>query len=331
MEAVISPIILYAMIVLGALGVLLSLPRARANFALPGFLIGATAGGVVLLALASKAVAEGGGGLPNLYFYLFGFVALASGLRMITHPKPVYSALYFIMTILATCGLFLILSAVFMAAALVIIYAGAILITYLFVIMLATQSPTEEMVEEQPVFDRVAREPVLATISGFLLLAMLSTMLAKGVPMLVTPSATNADEILAQFPHDIEKALRHRTTMGDEGGILPTETLARSVNEDGTPGEFVIDVANRTVLVQVDAEGGATRTVAWPEDLELGHVQAVGYELIKGHPGAIEIAGVILLMAMVGSVVLARKHMQIDEDAKRAQAQSLASREGASS
>jgi NADH-quinone oxidoreductase subunit J len=330
-EAVISPIILYAMIVLGALGVLLSLPRARANFALPGILIGATAGGVVLVALASKAVADGGGGLPNLYFYLFGFVALASSLRMITHPRPVYSALYFIMTILATCGLFLILSAVFMAAALVIIYAGAILITYLFVIMLAQQSPTEDMVEEQPAFDRVAREPVLATISGFLLLAMLSTMMARGVPTLVAPEAVNSDELLAQFPHNIEKSLRHRHTMGDGGGILPTESFARSVNEDGSLGEFIIDADNRTVLVQVDAEGGARRTVTWPEEVQLGPVQGVGYELIKAQPGSIEIAGVILLMAMVGSVVLARKHMQIDEDAKRSQAQGLTGSEGASS
>ena len=319
------------MIVLGALGVLLSLPRARANFALPGFLIGATAGGVVLAALASRGLAEGGGGLPNLYFYLFGFVALAAGLRVVTHPRPVYSALYFIMTILATCGMFLLLSAEFMAAALVIIYAGAILITYLFVIMLATQAPTEEMVENQPSFDRIAREPVMATISGFLLLAVLSTLMAKGVPTLTEVPAPKSDELLAQLPLRIEKSLRKLHTMGDEGGILPTESLARSVREDGTPGEFIIDASARTAVIRVDADGGAVRTVSWPEDLRISNTEGVGYELIKAHPGAIEIAGVILLMAMLGAVVLARKQMQTDEDAKRAQAHSLASSEGASS
>lgn len=326
----ISPIILYAMIALGALGVLLALPRAKASFALPGFLIGATAGGVVLAALGSKALADGGD-LPNLYFYVFGFVALAAALRVVTHPRPVYSALYFILTILATCGLFLILSAEFMAFALVIIYAGAILITYIFVIMLATQAPTQDMVENLPTFDRVAREPVLATISGFLLLAVLSTLLAQGVPTLKMPEASQSDAMLAELPLRIERSLRELDTLGEEGGILPTESLARAVEQDGSAGEYLIDVEQRTVVVQVDAEDGARRTVAWPEALSLSNTEGVGYELIKAHPGAIEIAGVILLMAMLGAVVLARKQMQIDEDAKRAQAHGLASSGGTSS
>lgn len=329
-ESVISPIILYAMIALGAVGVLLALPRAKASFALPGFLIGATAGGVVIAALGSKALADGGN-LPNMYFYVFGFIALAAALRVVTHPRPVYSALYFILTILATCGLFLILSAEFMAFALVIIYAGAILITYLFVIMLATQAPTEEMVENQPAFDRVAREPVLATISGFLMLAVLSTLLAHGVPTLKTPPAPESDALLAELPLRIERSLRELNTLGEDGGILPTESLAREVMQDGSAGQYIIDVPNRTVTVQVDAEGGASRVVSWPEDLALTNTEGVGYELIKAHPGAIEIAGVILLMAMLGAVVLARKQMQIDEDAKRAQAQGLADGEGAAS
>lgn len=321
----ISPIVLYSMIALGAVGVLLALPRARASFALPGFLIGAAAGGIVLAALGSKALSQGGGGLPNVYFYIFGFIALAASLRVVTHPKPVYSALYFILTILATCGLFLILSAEFMAFALVIIYAGAILITYLFVIMLATQAPTEELSENQAPFDRVAREPVLATVSGFLLLAVLSTLMARGVPTLAIAPSPESDRLLAELPLRIERALRDERLLTGEGGILPTESLARSMNADGTPGPYLIDDRQRTAVVRVDAEGGATRTVSWPEDLALSNVEGVGHELIRAHPGAIEIAGVILLMAMLGAVVLARKQMQIDEDAKRAQAQGLAS------
>lgn len=324
----ISPIVLYAMIALGAVGVLMALPRARVNLALPGFLVGSIAGGVVLLALGSKALAENGGGLPNLYFYVFGFVALAASLRVITHPRPVYSALYFILTILATCGIFLILSAEFMAFALVIIYAGAILITYLFVIMLATQAPTEELSENQAPFDRVAREPVLASVSGFLLLAVLSTLMARGVPVLASPERPESDQLLAELPLRIERALREEQMLGGEGGILPSETLARGTNPDGSPGAYLIDAEARTAVVRVDAEGGATRTVSWPEDLTLTNTEGVGYELIRAHPGAIEIAGIILLMAMLGAVVLARKQMQIDEDAKRAQADALASAGG---
>jgi hypothetical protein len=45
--------------------------------------------------------------------------------------------------------------------------------------------------------------------------------------------------------------------------------------------------------------------------------------LLGEHPGTIEIAGVILLMAMLGSVVLSRKQVQIDEEAKRRPALAL--------
>lgn len=322
-ESVISPVLLYAMIALGALGVLLSLPRQRVSLALPGFLVGAIAGGVVLLALGSRALASEVP-LPNLYFYVFAFVALAAALRVVTHPKPVYSALYFILTILATCGIFIILSAEFMAFALVIIYAGAILITYLFVIMLATQAPTEEMVENQDAFDRVAREPVMATVAGFLLLAVISTLMARGVPTLPVPQAPKSDELLAHLPLRIERALREEHRLNETGGILPAEVIARARLEDGSYGPYLIDPVERTAVVRVDTEGGATRVVSWPEELVLTNTEGVGYELIQAHPGAIEIAGVILLMAMLGAVVLARKQMQIDEDAKREQAQSLA-------
>src|SRR5690606_16503126 len=161
--------------------------------------------------------------------------------------------LYFILTILATCGLFLILSAEFMAFALVIIYAGAILITYLFVIMLATQAPTEEMTENQAPFDRVAREPGLATNSGFLLLAVLTTLMSRGVPTLTVGPVVKSDQILTELPLRIERALRDQHMLDGEGGILPTESLARAVNQDGSTGEYLVDAIDRTAVVRVDA------------------------------------------------------------------------------
>ena len=62
-------------------------------------------------------------------------LGVGSAIRVITHPHPVYAALYFILTIIAMAGLILLLSAEFMAFAVIIVYAGAILVTYLFVIM----------------------------------------------------------------------------------------------------------------------------------------------------------------------------------------------------
>src|SRR6185503_7620582 len=78
-----------------------------------------------------------------IYFWIFSAIALLGALRVVTHPRPVYAALYFVLTVFATAGLFILLWAEFMAAALVLIYAGAILVTYVFVIMLAAQ-PAED-------------------------------------------------------------------------------------------------------------------------------------------------------------------------------------------
>ena len=55
-------------------------------------------------------------------------------------------------------------------------------------------------------------------------------------------------------------------------------------------------------------------------------VQALGFNFLSEHPGSIEIAGVLLMMAMLGAVVLSRKQVQLDEEAKLAQARDLASR-----
>ena len=73
-------------------------------------------------------------------FYVFAAVAVLCAGLMITDRNPLYAALWFALTTLAVCGLFLINSAPFLAAATIIVYAGAIVVTFLFVIMLAQQA-----------------------------------------------------------------------------------------------------------------------------------------------------------------------------------------------
>jgi NADH:ubiquinone oxidoreductase subunit 6 (subunit J) len=68
--------------------------------------------------------------------------------------------------VLSTCGLFLLLAAPFLMAATIIIYAGAIVVTFLFVLMLAQQEGLSSA-------DARSREPLLATLTGFVLMAAL--------------------------------------------------------------------------------------------------------------------------------------------------------------
>lgn len=312
MEQFINPYILYGLCVLGAAGVCVALPRKGLSPQLLGALIAALAGGLALVFLGLKNAEH----LPNIYFYIFSAVALGGALRVITHPRPVYAALYFVLTVLASSGLFLILSAEFMAFALVIVYAGAILITYLFVIMLATQAPQEDQVEILTEYDTTAREPVAATVVGFLLLAVLTTMMFKGVSGWSKPPAAAPDKILASMPRKIENALR-------DDGILPEGS---KVFVDEQTGDAVVNWSARTVsLSQAD---GSKLEVSLPAGFKATNADQLGFNLLRDHPGTIEIAGVILLMAMLGAVVLSRKQVQLDEEAKMRQAHTLAQRSG---
>ncbi len=305
MEAISNPILLYGACALVGVGIGVALPRKGRNPQVLGALVAAVGlGGLFLWAgIASQ------GALPNYHFYLFSAIALGGGLRMITHPRPVYAALYFILTILASSGLYVILSAEFMAFALIIVYAGAILITYLFVLMLSTQAPTEEETDALSPYDRFAREPGAATFVGFILIAGLTSLMVTGAPGLDSASAGAAETregYLERLPGKVERAMQR--TEGEDGEML----IARS-------DEVVsVDASDRTALVR--NTDGAERTVPLPADLSLRNVEGVGFELLYAKPGAIEIAGIILLMAMLGAVVLARKKVEMDEEAKLAMA-----------
>lgn len=74
--------------------------------------------------------------LSTLVFYFFAVLAVASSLLMITRKNPVHSAMFLVVTLFSSSAIFVLLDAHFLAALQVLIYAGAILVLFLFVIML---------------------------------------------------------------------------------------------------------------------------------------------------------------------------------------------------
>jgi NADH-quinone oxidoreductase subunit J len=74
--------------------------------------------------------------METLLFWLLAVIALIASASMIIQRNPVHSALFLIITLLSLAGLFLLLSAYFLAVIQVIVYAGAIMVLFLFVIML---------------------------------------------------------------------------------------------------------------------------------------------------------------------------------------------------
>jgi NADH-quinone oxidoreductase subunit J len=102
----------------------------------------------------------------NFTFYLFAFVSLASAVLMITTRNPVYSALWFALVLLGNSGLYFLQQAEFLSTATIIVYAGAIVVTFLFVIMLAQPKGTAG-------YDRHSREPLLVSATGLVLASVL--------------------------------------------------------------------------------------------------------------------------------------------------------------
>ena len=74
--------------------------------------------------------------MEEIFFYALGSVAIASAVLMVTRRNAVVSALYLVLNFLCLAGLYLTLNAQFIAIIQIIVYAGAIMVLFLFVIML---------------------------------------------------------------------------------------------------------------------------------------------------------------------------------------------------
>lgn len=280
----ITAILLFLASVLGALALVLMMPRPGRSLRLLGGLIAVAALGVAWLtaALGSDLITQLTQhtlGMPSVafaYYYVFSFIAIASAVRVITHSRPVYSALWFIMVVLASSGLLLVLSAEFMAFAMIIIYGGAILVTYMFVIMLASQNEPEHE-EDIPDYDRYAREPLWACTAGFLLLAVLLSVYFSPTGM----AQANPD-----------------AAMASDAEIIETHLADRSLNEQSK---------------ELASSPSASPT-------KVSNVERIGLDLFESHPLAIELAGVILLVSLIGAVVIAKTHVPNEDAVARGKA-----------
>ena len=74
--------------------------------------------------------------LTALFFYLFAGVCIASAFMVIAAKNPVHSVLFLILAFVNAAGLFVLLGAEFLAMILIIVYVGAVLVLFLFVVMM---------------------------------------------------------------------------------------------------------------------------------------------------------------------------------------------------
>jgi NADH-quinone oxidoreductase subunit J len=79
------------------------------------------------------------------HFYLFGVIALASALAFVTRTSPVPAALWLVNTMFSLAALFVMLDAQFIGIMQILVYAGAIMVVFLFVVMLLNLGHPSEM------------------------------------------------------------------------------------------------------------------------------------------------------------------------------------------
>jgi NADH-quinone oxidoreductase subunit J len=184
--------------------------------------------------------------MTEAVFYIFGAIAVVSAMLCILQRNPVAAALWLISTMFSLAAIYVLLNAHFIAAVQVLVYAGAVMVLFLFVIMLLNLSRTESDL----------RGP--GTISATIVLI----------------------------------------------GLLLIELL---VLWQYTPDRLAADIAGRP---------GVTAAMAFPASDEVvrqtdaqGVVGAVAEPLFRTYLVPFEITSVLLLAAMVGAVVLAKRRI----------------------
>lgn len=213
---------------LGGLGVWLSLPRGRAGGRALGGLLGVTGLGVFAAALPGLS-----DWLSQSVFWVLAAVTVISGAAAMTFRNPVYCAIWFGLSLAGTAGLFFFQGAQFLAVATIVVYAGAILVTFLFILMLAQPSGRAR-------YDRVSWEGPLSAACGAFLVGVLSTTVTS---VLTSPEAGREATKITQ--HE-----RQQVILSDQ------------------------------------------------------HVKQVGVRLFSRYLLAVELAGILLLAALVGAAVI---------------------------
>ncbi|QDU27106.1 NADH-quinone oxidoreductase subunit J [Anatilimnocola aggregata] len=246
-------------LVLSAIGLWLILPRAVRH--------GKTIGGLLLIISLGLFGAD----LPWLanpaaqgVFWLVAVTTLVSAVGCITAQSPVYSALWFAMSLVGTSGLFFIDGAQFLAVATIVVYAGAIVVTFLFVLMLAQP-------EGHAPYDRISWGWFPRAISVFVagcLVAML-TLALSGL----------------------------KTQAVAEGKAMEARAVAAATAAKNNPEE-------KTVSAPLAQQ---------PNDiLNPNHMARLGGYLFTRHLISLEVAGTLLLAALVGAVAIAIQGKQRD-------------------
>jgi NADH-quinone oxidoreductase subunit J len=149
--------------------------------------------------------------MQDVWFYIFAALTLGCGFMVVANPfsrNPVTSAMFLVLTIVCLAGLFVLLHAFFLAAVQILIYAGAVMVLFLFVIMLLDLKEAERRRFHR--FGLFAGALGAGSLTGMLLLAMTRSGAGEGLePKLEGATAALGRELFTRYllPFEIVSVL----------------------------------------------------------------------------------------------------------------------------
>jgi NADH-quinone oxidoreductase subunit J len=150
--------------------------------------------------------------MQDLLFYIFSGLTLVCALLVVANPfsrNPITSAMFLVLTIASLAGIFILLDAFFLAAVQVLVYAGAVIVLFLFVIMLLDLK--EEQRRRVRKFGLISGVISVAAISAIFARTFLSAQLRTPAPMPAMAGATRplGDLLFSQYllPFEIVSVL----------------------------------------------------------------------------------------------------------------------------
>ena len=197
--------------------------------------------------------------IVNLLFYVFGAILVISALGVITARNPVHCALFLVSAFLNSAVIWLLLEAEFLAITLVVVYVGAVMVLWLFVVMMMdvdVEKLRQGFTRYAPVGGLVALVVVaqIATVVYVRKLGLEDTVLATPKPAGYSNTAELGQLLYTQYlwPFEIAAVI-----------LLVAIVAAITLTMRRRPGQKVQDVAkqvavrakDRIRVVKMDAEG----------------------------------------------------------------------------
>ena len=249
--------------------------------------------------------------LGPAYFWLFAGIAIFCGLGLLLARHPINGAIYLIGVMLSMSGIYALLNSPFLAVLQVLVYAGAVMMLVVFVIMVLNQAKEHRI----PVFDWFSLTALaLPVVLGA---ALVMTTLGATKPTFVRDDKAG----LIERPHadqsttnvhfaavDAGEGATYAWDFGDKNTATSREIRHPYAESTG------VHTAKLTISGSKNHNGSASvtfRAVAVPRG-EIALLSAVMFDIRTQGFGfyiLFELIGVVLLAAVVGAVVLAKRSL----------------------